>query len=252
MRHHPLNSFFCLTICCLSAIAQSTNQTLADLQNRIAAHLDQGRFAQAQWGVKVTSLDTGKILFERNSHKLMKPASNAKMYTSALALDRLGEDYRIKTSFYANARPDADGAIKGPLIVYGRGDPSFSARFCDGDYDAALAPAIDALLAAGVKRIDGDLVGDESYFSGPPFGNEWTWDDLQEYYGAQVSALTYQDNVVDLQFKPGAAIGNPCEILTKPETSYLTFSNRTTTTVAGGRGRFRIYRAPGENIVYIH
>lgn len=253
MKRHRLhlNWLFCLTLSCAAAFGQGTNQTLADLQGRIAAHLDQMRFAQAQWGVKIVSLDTGKVLVERNANKLLKPASNAKMYTAALALDRLGEDYRIKTSFYAEAKPTADGTLKGPLIAYGRGDPSFSARFCNGDYETALAPAVDAILAAGIKRIDGDLVGDESYFAGPPFGNEWAWDDLQEYYGAAVSALTYQDNVIDLLLKPGKAIGDPCQIVTMPETTFMVFSNRTTTTAAGGRGRFRIYRPLGENVAYV-
>jgi serine-type D-Ala-D-Ala carboxypeptidase/endopeptidase (penicillin-binding protein 4) len=154
--------------------------------------LDEPRFAQAQWGVKVVSLDSGQILFERNADKLLKPASNAKLYTAALALDRLGPDYRIKTSFYAAAKPDAEGVIHGDLLVYGRGDPSFSARFNGGDYKKALQPAIDALLAAGVKKIDGGIVGDESYFRGAPFGTDWTWDDLQEYYGAPASALTFR------------------------------------------------------------
>jgi D-alanyl-D-alanine carboxypeptidase/D-alanyl-D-alanine-endopeptidase (penicillin-binding protein 4) len=252
MKRHLWIILICAALCDCDCFAQATNQTLSDLQNRIAAHIDQSRFAQAQWGIKIVSLDSGKTLFERNANKLMKPASNTKMYTAALALDRLGEDYRIKTSFYAHSKPDPDGTLKGPLVVYGRGDPSFSSRFCDGNYDAALAPAVDAIVAAGVKRIDGGLVGDESYFSGPPFGNEWTWDDLQEYYGASVSALTYQDNVIDLQFNPGNAVGDPCQIVTLPETTYMIFSNRTTTTASEGRAHFQIYRPLAQNVTYVH
>jgi serine-type D-Ala-D-Ala carboxypeptidase/endopeptidase (penicillin-binding protein 4) len=84
-------------------------------------------------------------------------------------------------------------------------------------------------MGAGVKKIDGGLIGDESYFRGAPFGSGWTWDDLQEYYGAPASALTFQDNVIDLLFKPGRAAGDPCEIVTLPETSIVIFSNRTQT-----------------------
>jgi D-alanyl-D-alanine carboxypeptidase/D-alanyl-D-alanine-endopeptidase (penicillin-binding protein 4) len=213
--------------------------------------LDQPRFAHAQWGVKVVSLDSGITLFERNADKLMKPASNAKLYTASLALDRLGPDYRIKTSFYAAAKPDADGVIHGDLLVYGRGDPTFSARFNHGDYKKALQPAIDALLAAGIKRLQGDLVGDESYFRGPPFGTDWTWDDLQEYYGAPASALSFQDNVIDLLFEPGKAEGAPCRIVTMPQTAILTFSNRTQTAAKDARGRVRIYRPVGGDVAYV-
>src|SRR5271155_2697061 len=119
---------------CGGATGQPARDTLAGLQARLEDHLNQPRFAQAQWGVKVVSLATGKTVFEHNADKLMKPASNAKMYTASLALDRLGPDYRIKTSLYAPAKPDADGVVHGDLLVYGRGDPSFAARFNDGDY----------------------------------------------------------------------------------------------------------------------
>ncbi len=220
-----------------SLLAQSTNATspiatLAELQTRINDHVGQPRFASALWGVKIVSLDSGKALFEHNAGKLLKPASNAKLFSGALALDRLGPDYRIETSFYAVARPDSDGTLHGNLIVYGRGDPSLAARFNNGDYGKSLEALVAALATAGVNRIEGDLIGDESYFRGPPFGSSWTWDDLQNYYGAEVSALSQEDNVVDLVFKPGAKTGAPCLIVAQPaqlETAFLTFINRTKT-----------------------
>jgi D-alanyl-D-alanine carboxypeptidase/D-alanyl-D-alanine-endopeptidase (penicillin-binding protein 4) len=242
--------FWCAALALRCAGQTATNDSLPALQGRLAAILDEPRFAQAQWGVKVVALDSGKALFERNADKLMKPASNAKLYTAALALDRLGPDFRIKTSFYAAAKPDAEGVIHGDVLVYGRGDPSLSARFNGGDYKKALQPALDALLAAGVKKIDGDLIGDESYFRGAPFGASWTWEDLQEYYGAPASALTVQDNVIDLIFKPGPDVCLPCKIVTMPETSILTFSNRTVTGPSVVSAGIRLYRPVGESVVY--
>jgi D-alanyl-D-alanine carboxypeptidase/D-alanyl-D-alanine-endopeptidase (penicillin-binding protein 4) len=241
-----------LILHCARVEGEATKDTLPGLQARLAAVMDESRFAQAQWGVEVFSLDADQILFERNAHKLLKPASNAKLYTTALALDRLGPDYCIQTSFYAADKPDAAGVIHGDLLVYGRGDPSISARFNGGDYKKALQPAVDALLVAGVKQIDGGIIGDESYFRGAPFGSGWTWDDLQEYYGAPASALSFQDNVVDLIFKPGRVAGDPCEIVTLPETSIVTFSNRTQTgpLEKRARGHIRLYRPVGENVVY--
>lgn len=94
----------------LSISAAGTN-TLASLQARLSEHLAQPRFAAATWGVKVETLDTGKVLFEHNAGKLLKPASNAKLYTGALALDRLGPDFRIQTSLYSSARPDKPGTL---------------------------------------------------------------------------------------------------------------------------------------------
>jgi len=236
---------------CAWAAGQATQDALPALQARLAAVLDEPRFAQAQWGVKVVALDRDQTLFERNADKLFKPASNAKLYTAALALDRLGPHYCIQTSFYAAAKPDAEGVIHGDLLVYGRGDPSFSARFNGGDYKKALQPALDALLTAGVKKIDGGIMGDESFFRGAPFGTDWTWDDLQEYYGAPASALTFQDNVIDLIFKPGRAAGDPCEIVTLPETSIVTFTNRTLTGPTNVSRGIQLYRPVGESVVYV-
>src|SRR6266550_3813177 len=239
-----------------SLLAQSANATpsvatLAELQTRIKEHLSQPRFAPALWGVKIVSLDSEKTLVEHNAEKLFKPASNAKLFTGALALDRLGPEYRIKTSFYAAARPDSDGTLHADLIAYGRGDPSLAARFNNGDYGKSLEALVAALVMAGVKRIEGDLIGDESHFRGPPFGSSWAWDDLQNYYGAEVSALTQEDNVVDLVFKPGAKTGAPCLIVVQPETAFLTFINRTKTVDRGGQRAITLYRPLGENITYV-
>jgi D-alanyl-D-alanine carboxypeptidase/D-alanyl-D-alanine-endopeptidase (penicillin-binding protein 4) len=244
----PLVSRLALLLAPLGAAA-TTN--LAALRSALSAHLHQERFAAAAWGVRIVSLDSGHVLFEHNAGKLLKPASNAKLFTGALALERLGPDFRIQTSLHSAARPDKSGVLRGDLIVYGRGDPTFAERFSGGDYSKILQPVVDAIAAAGIKRITGDLLADESYFRGPPFGTQWTWDDLQHYYGAESSALTVQDNVVDLIFKPGARAGLPCQIVTRPETRYLSFSNRTITLEAGGRRRLTLYRPVGQNVVHV-
>ena len=177
-------------------------------------------------GIKVTSLETGKVLFEENANKLLRPASNMKLYTVAAALDRLSPDYRFVTSVYANKRPDKDGVVKGDLIIYGRGDPSFAARFNNGDYFKGINDLADRIAAAGVKKVKGDLVGDESYFTGPPYGAGWDWDDLTWWYGAEVSALTVNDNALDLSVKPAPEVGDPAVITTGPPDPLLRISNQ--------------------------
>ena len=126
-----------------------------------------------------------------------------------------------------------------------------AARFHGGDYSKSLEPLVNALAAAGVKRVSGDLVGDESFFHGPPFGSAWTWDDLNYYYGAEVSALTHEDNVVDLAFKP-AALGQPTTFTTKPATQFLQFINRTTTVTNGGKRSIELHRPLAQSTVYLH
>src|SRR5437016_2261725 len=209
--------------------------TLGDLQARLLENVSQPRFAAALWGVKIVSLDSGKTIFEHNPQKLFSPASNSKLYTVALALDRLGVDYRIKTSLYAKARPNQAGTLDGDLIVYGRGDPTINARLHNSDIYQALEPLVSALTNAGVKRIGGDLIGDESFVRGPEFGSGWAWDDLENYYGAELSALTINDNALQASIKPGEQIGAPCKLALSPATVYLSFSNRTQTVEKGAR-----------------
>ena len=234
-----------------AATPQPQTDTLDALVARLGAHLAQPRFAPAAWGVKIVSLDTGKTLFEHNPQKYFNPASNAKLYTTALALDRLGADYRIRTSLYSTARPDASGTLKGDLIVYGRGDPTMAASLNGGDYFKPLEPLVDRLAVAGVRRVEGDLIGDESYFHSPAIGSGWEWDDLQEYYGAEASALNINDNALDLFVKPGERPGQPCRITTGPPSSWLTIINRTETAAKDSEGRIMVYRPVGENIVYV-
>src|SRR5687768_17573395 len=104
-------------------------KTLPELQTRISEILAKPQLAPAMVGVKVVSLDTGRVLFEENSGKLLRPASNMKLYTVAAALDRLSPDYRFVTSVYATTRPDSAGIVQGDLTIYGRGDPTIAARF---------------------------------------------------------------------------------------------------------------------------
>ena len=236
-----------------SASQQSPQQveTVESLRTRLASHISQARFGAALWGVKIASLDSGKTIFEHNAQKYFSPASNAKLYTAALALERLGTNYRIKTSLYSTSRPDASGTLKADLIVYGRGDPTMAARLNGGDYFKGIEPLVAELANAGVRRIEGDLVGDESYFAGPPFGSGWEWDDLQAYYGAEVSALTVDDNALDLFVKPAERAGMPCRITTGPPTSFVTLINRTQTAAKGTESRIVVYRPVGENIIYV-
>jgi D-alanyl-D-alanine carboxypeptidase/D-alanyl-D-alanine-endopeptidase (penicillin-binding protein 4) len=225
--------------------------TLEELQARLAAHVSQARFGAGSFGVKVVSLDTGKTIFEHDAEKLFSPASNSKLYTVALALDQLGGDYRIKTSLYAASEPDRRGTLKGDLVVYGRGDPTLNTRLHGGDIFKALQPLVAALTNAGVKRISGDLVGDESFFRGNPFGSGWDCDDLQYYYGAEISALTINDNTLGLSIKPGEAAGAPCKLALVPATSYLILSNRSETVEAAGRRNISLHRPLGQNVVYV-
>ncbi len=232
----------------------SAPQTLEDLRARIRGITSRPEFAASHLAVKVASLDTGRVVYEENADKWMQPASNMKLYTVAAALDRFGPDYRFVTSVYAPARPDAGGTVRGDLIVYGRGDPTFATRFNGdetGDYYRAIDELALRVAGAGVRRVEGDLVGDESYFAGGPLAPGWEWDDLQWWYGAEVSALSVNDNSVDLSVKPGARVGDPAVISVGPSTPLVTVLDRTTTAPRGTRRELRVHRPLGQNVIEV-
>ena len=137
------------------------------------------------------------------------------------------------------------------MTIYGRGDPSIAARFNNGDYVKAIDELATRIVAAGVKRVEGDLVGDETYFVGPKYGSGWTWEDLTWYYGAEITPLTVNDNALDLFVKPGPAVGQPAVITTGPPDPLLTIVNKVTTSEKNVRREISIHRGLGENTITI-
>ena len=148
---------------------------------RIAAILRSTPAAQrAFWGIEVVEAATGARLFATNPAHLFLPASNAKLFTTALALTRLGPDYRFETSVRAEITPDAAGRLAGDLRLVGGGDPMLSARvipYQRGPTTGDPLQAIDALAAqvadAGVRRIDGNIVGDDTAYVWEPYPEGW-------------------------------------------------------------------------------
>jgi D-alanyl-D-alanine carboxypeptidase/D-alanyl-D-alanine-endopeptidase (penicillin-binding protein 4) len=196
------------------------------------------------------SLDSGEVVYERNSESYFMPASNMKSFTVAAALDKLGPNFQFVTTFYATAKPDVDGALKGDLVIFGRGDPSISDGFSEGAPYSAIDQIADKLIASGIKKIEGNIVGDESYFNtfAVPYG--WEWDDLQWYYGAEISALTINDNAVGLKVSPTSP-GNACEVTFSPASRLFAVVNKTQTVARGAKKTLAITKQLRKNVYEI-
>lgn len=225
-------------------------QTIDELRSKIRNRVLSPEASRGRVGVKIVLLKTGKVLFENDAEKYFIPASNMKNFTVAAALERLGPDFRFVTSVYAAARPDANGTVKGNLRIFGRGDISISTAFNDGDYYKGIDNLVDKIAAAGVKRIEGDLVGDESYFKGNAIPYTWEWDDLQWYDGAEISALPINNNALDLNVKPGVK-GEPCLISVLPENPLVGVVNTCVTSPAGTASALKVFKPLNTNVLEI-
>jgi serine-type D-Ala-D-Ala carboxypeptidase/endopeptidase (penicillin-binding protein 4) len=144
--------------------------------------------------------------------------------------------------------------LKGDLVVYGRGDPTFSAHSYGADSLAGISrdsmwTAMDDLAAriyaAGVRKVSGVLVGDGSRFEPKLTHDAWEQYDLNWWYAAPISGLGFNDNSVDLTETPGAQVGAPATVTFEPDLKLFTFENRSRTTPAGSPRTLEFYRHPG-------
>lgn len=198
---------------------------------------------QGLWGVEVKSLDTGKVLYALNARKLMMPASNMKIVTLAAAAEALGWDYRFKTTLETDAEIEG-GALKGNLIVRGGGDPTINSR--ENRARALFDEWAAALKAAGITRIDGNVVGDASAFDRRGLGQGWSWDYLEAGYAAPSSALEFNENIATLTVRPGAKAGDVAQLQLPPSTG-LGLLHHVVTGEAGTATRIGVELVPGSN-----
>jgi D-alanyl-D-alanine carboxypeptidase/D-alanyl-D-alanine-endopeptidase (penicillin-binding protein 4) len=224
----------------------------SSLARTIDRAIDQPAFAAATWGIEVRSLKNGKVLYARNARKNMKPASTLKLVTTAAALDAFGPDDRLRTTLETAGRLDGLGRILGDVYFVGRGDPNLSGRFANGRATAAFEELADHLVAAGVRRIEGRLVGHEGLFRGERRGEDWSWGDLVWWYGAEVAALAFNDNCADIRVGPGERVGDPILVDASPVSSYYTVVSTATTAATGAKKDDLILeRAAGANLIRI-
>jgi D-alanyl-D-alanine carboxypeptidase/D-alanyl-D-alanine-endopeptidase (penicillin-binding protein 4) len=212
---------------------------------------------RAVWAIHAVDLATGRVLYQRNATIPMAPASNTKLFSTALALLRLGPDYRFETRVLAMGVPDSQGRLAGDLVLAGGGDPTLSARVIpyrkgpvQGDPLAPLAELADQIVQAGVRVIDGDLIGDDTRWPWIPYPDGWTLDDSIWEYGAPVSALTLNDNAIRLTIRPPKKPGETAEVTLNPPVDYFTIYN-TLRVAAGAERKITVDRRPGSRVLFI-
>jgi serine-type D-Ala-D-Ala carboxypeptidase/endopeptidase (penicillin-binding protein 4) len=193
----------------------------------------------AHWGIHVVDLETGQTVYEQNAQKFFVPASNTKLFSTALALMRLGPDHKFITKVKAGG-PVANGVLRGDLRLIGAGDPNLSGRVFPYSNDAKNAgptgivgQMADQVAAKGITRITGDILGDDTVYPFEPFPPGWGLGDPVYEYGAPVSALTIGDNTLSLTVRPGVAAGELPSITLDPPVEYFEIENDMRTVETG-------------------
>ena len=231
-----ISSFFLFSIFtsnCSTAPKKSESalihSNLENLRKKIVWLISDPNLFNAQVGIYIESIDRGEAIFAQNEHKLFISASNMKMFTTAATLLNFGPDFKYKTDVFSS-QPIKNGKIEGDLIIRGSGDPTIAPRFSNGDHEYFFRAWADSLSARGLKYISGDIIGDASYFQTEPLGFGWQWDDEPFWYSAQISALSYNDNCIDVTVVASDQIGQPPEVILFPQTDYFSIDNRAITT----------------------
>jgi serine-type D-Ala-D-Ala carboxypeptidase/endopeptidase (penicillin-binding protein 4) len=245
--------------------AAKTPQQRRDIAaaNRFSARVDVAlsnpAASKGEWGLLIADAATGETLYALNDDKYFVPASNMKLFSTALALSKLGVDYKFQTTLETRGTISDDGTLSSDLFLVGRGDPNLSNRKFpfnlkeefDGPPEKVLAELADKLVAKGVKQIKGDVVGDDSYFPREPYPDGWEIGDMVWEYGAAISAIVLDDNTATLTLTPGILAGDAVKAEIAPVTPDFYVENDVVTSAAEVKSDITLTREPGAQLVVV-
>jgi serine-type D-Ala-D-Ala carboxypeptidase/endopeptidase (penicillin-binding protein 4) len=232
---------------------------VARFRARLDAALAEAHAQKAFWGVLVEDRDSGETLYELNADRFFTPASNAKIFTSTLALATLGPDFRFHTTLETTGQLGSDGRLIGDLVLMGRGDPDLSNRKFpyagkverEGPAEAALTEMVQGAVAKGLKEIDGDIVADDSYFPYDPYPAGWSVGDLYFTFGAPISALAFNDNSFSIEVSPAQRDGDAATLVVEPAAAADDFGHEVGTGPSSGKPDFSVVRQPGQKFILL-
>ena len=238
------SSLFPALICVLISLKLSAQDIKASLDRSVNQLMEDEQMQHASLGFCVLNGATGEPVYEFDSQKGLAPASTQKIFTSIASFDLLGKDYRYKTEIGYQGSVLA-GILNGDLVVRGYGDPTFGSwRFEQTNRNAVLEELVSFIKKGGIKKIEGNLILDDSRFSYQPLPGGWIWEDLGNYYGAGTWAINWNENQYDLVLRPGAEEGDPVKILKTVPDIPIPILNNLKTGAPGSGDNGYIYLPP--------
>ncbi|MBZ5495525.1 MAG: D-alanyl-D-alanine carboxypeptidase/D-alanyl-D-alanine-endopeptidase [Acidobacteriia bacterium] len=198
--------------------------TLETIQTKIAQFLKRPGVRSAAWGIEIFDPATNNVVLSVNPDKTFQPASVLKVVTTAAALEKLGPDFRFRTGAYTDGTVLPDGTLAGDVILVGRGDPNLMDPARELLDKPALQELAEKLRDLGVRKIQGNVIGDDSYFEFTTHGKGWSAHDLRSVYGAPINALSINNNVFWVHVRPTKA-NQLVQVSIDPPTSYFQIRN---------------------------
>ncbi len=223
--------------------------SLNELREQLEDSFNDPSFNNSFCGAYVRSLKTGEVIYKKNADKLFVPASNMKLFTSSAALILLGHNYVYETNLYANGIIK-NGVLKGDLIIQGTGDPTISNRFFPGNPTIIFEKWADSLIAKGITQIDGNILGDDSYFDNSSLGKGWLSDYESFWFSAPSGALSFNDNSIEITITP-SELNFPANIKINPDTKYVTVISKVLTVGNSEEQSIKVSRLRGTNLISI-
>ncbi len=217
--------------------------------------LNDSSLKNASLGLCVLNANTGEMVYNHNGMQSLKPASTLKVITTSTALGVLGGDFQFETVIEYTGTIDGSGTLNGDLYLRGGGDPSLG--FLRYDLKNPKMKELmnifkNKISAAGIKKVNGNVIGDASIFSSNTVPKKWIWEDIGNYYGAGSCGLNLHENQYNIQFKVGATVGSSTEIdIVYPDLSDVEFINEVKTGSKSSGDQAYIFAAPFSDKVYV-
>lgn len=231
-----------LLFSCLMTFAQTK-----ELENVVNSIQNETPFRHASLSVSVYNITHKANVFSHDAQRSISPASLNKLFTTAVGFEKLGSDFRFKTTLAYSGNIDEKGVLHGNIYIIGGGDPLLgSYRFRQTTPDTMFAQWKKAIASQGIKSIDGRICYDATIFDDQPLHDSWQWGDIGNYYSSGVSGLNFHENMYFIYFNPDGQLGYPASIAsTSPANIDIRNINEVVTGAAGSGDQVIVYGAPG-------
>ena len=242
---------FLLVLLCADPSMGYTQEELSSALDEIINDTD---FRHAGIGISIIDTETGKQIAAHQPQRSLIPASTLKVLTTATALAVLGPDYQFKTEILRTGRVDSDGTLNGHLIIRGFGDPTLGSDQMSGvaGLDEIMERFRLAIQREGIRKINGYILTDASFFDAAINAESWPWNDLGNYYASGAWGLNIHENLYYLKFRQKPELGStPSVALIQPRVPGLQFRNHLRSAGKGTGDNAYIFGAPYTFLRYI-